>query len=144
MERETKFRGQRIDNKEWEYGHFVKLMNGVSYIIVDLRPKANHELWIPVVDETVGQFPGLSTQYDMQVYEGDKVSFSIFDHNGSDTQHEGYVVYSGSRFVVSNNPDGSMNGTDGPFDLDWVLAQDDEAKVIGNVHEHPHLLKTTK
>jgi hypothetical protein len=82
------------------------------------------------------QYTGLK-----DIYEGDWLEFSVFDHNGSDTQYKGCVVYQGSRFVIFNKPDDEYYGSDGAFDLDWVVEQDDEIKIIGNIHQHPELLE---
>ena len=70
-----------------------------------------------------------------EIYAGDKLSFSIFDYSGADTHYTGYVVWSGTRFMIWNSIDNEYYGSDGGFDLDWVLAQDDEVEVIGNVHD---------
>ena len=85
---------------------------------------------------------GLKDKNGKEIYEGDKVSFSVFDHNGLDTQYKGYVVWCGSRFMIWNKPDDEFYGSDGGFDLDIIVEQDEELEVIGNIHQNPELLKT--
>jgi len=81
------------------------------------------------------QSTGLTAE--KEVFAGDKLAFTVFDCFDNDTQYEGYVVWSGSRFMLWNKPDDEFYGDDGGFDLDWVLNQDYEAKVIGNIYENP-------
>lgn len=86
------------------------------------------------------QYTGLKDKSGKEIYEFDHLSFTVFDINDNDTQYEGYVVYSGSRFMLWNKPDDEFYGSDGGFDLDWIVNQDDELEVIGNIYENPDLL----
>ena len=86
------------------------------------------------------QFTGLLGKQGKEIYEGDILDFSVFDYNGRDTQHKGCVVYDGSRFMVWKKLDDEFYGSDGGFDLDWLLSQNNEAEVIGNIWENPGLI----
>ncbi len=84
---------------------------------------------------TVMQYTGLKDKNDKKVYESDRVRFTVFDYNGLDTQHRGVIKWSGTRFVICSDAEHGYFGADGPFDLDWVFAQDDESEVVGNIYE---------
>ena len=53
----------------------------------------------------------------------------------------GVVVYDGSRFMLWKSAESEYFGNDGGYDLDWVLAQDDEFAVNGNRWDNPELLE---
>jgi uncharacterized phage protein (TIGR01671 family) len=93
------------------------------------------------VEIPIMQFTGLKDKNGKEIYEGDILDFSVFDYNDHDTQYKGCIVYDGSRFMIWNKPDDEFYGPDGGFDLDWIIGQDDEAEVIGNIHENPDLIK---
>ncbi len=90
------------------------------------------------------QFTGLKDKNGVEIYEGDKLSFTVFDPFDNDTQYTGYVVYTGSRFQIWNKPDDEYYGSDGGFELDLVVNQDDEIEIIGNIYENPELLGENK
>lgn len=70
------------------------------------------------------------------IYEGDVLYFTVFDYNGADTQYKGKVVWADSMYhIVINRED------DNSFDFGWVINQDDEIEIIGNIYENPELLE---
>lgn len=87
---------------------------------------------------------GLKDKNGKEIYKGDIISFAVFDYNDIDTHYTGVVKWCGSRFMIWHNNDSEYYGTDGGFDLDWVLAQYDETEVIGNIHDNPELLEGGK
>lgn len=141
--RDIKFRGKRVDNGEWVYGNLV-YMHGIDeewttgiqmYSGEGFRPWAT----VNIDPATVGQF-GLHDRNGKEIYEGDIVT----------AWSQGVC----GKFQVKWREDGG--GT--PCLLlyptwqhgqTWSLAASREAdgkvydrgiEVIGNVHEHPHLL----
>ena len=88
----------------------------------------------------VCQYTGLNDRERKEIYEGDIIDFTVFGCYGSDTQYKGVVVYSGSRFLIWKSEHDEYYRDDGGFDLDWILSQDSETEIIGNVKENPGLL----
>lgn len=91
------------------------------------------DLW--TCDRIPMQCTGLKDKNGKLIYEGDKVSFTVFDCFDSDIQYKGCAVWSGSRFMIWNKPDNEFYGADGGFDLDWVLQQDCDFEIVGNIYE---------
>ena len=87
------------------------------------------------------QYTGLKDKNGKEIYEGDILSFSIFDYNDNDVQYKGVIVYSGSRFSIWNNKDSEYYGSDGGFDLDYTVSQDDELEIIGNIYENKNIIE---
>ena len=121
--REIEFRGK---NKKgiWFHGSYIETNIDAPAIVWGDGEQ------MEVVRETVGQFTGIK-QNDSKIFEGDRLSFTVFDCFDNDTQYMGVVEYIGSRFMIVNPNDKDGNyGNDGPFDLDWVCYQDDELEII--------------
>ena len=66
--RTIKFRGQRVDTKEWVYG--TTLHHNGRYILDD-HYENEYDKWIGVIPETVGQFTGELDRNKKEVYDGD-------------------------------------------------------------------------
>lgn len=141
--RTIKFRGKRIDNKEWVYGYLYKLPlpNGEVYMILTqdnnhldnrLEPKYHlaFTLWVDlfVVDPaTVSQFTSLYDEHHNEIYEGD-----ILAVQGIDEKLEVRFVRGVFAFLWNGNLDDEFP-TCSPTH-EW-------AEVIGNIHDNSELIK---
>ena len=125
MNREIKFRGKSLNTGLWSHGDLRQ---------DNIRRKAYVEY--EVDPETIGQFTGLRDCKGKEIYEGDILSFTVFDAFGGDRQHRGTVRYCGSRFMIWLSLDGDVR-----LDLDWVIEQDDELEIIGNIYDNPEITK---
>lgn len=127
--RTIKFRGKDIETGEWVYGHFFQRL-GHYPAIVEPRPHNTKVMYFEVAvrHETVGQFTGLYDKNCKEIYEGD-----IFDFNGLIIE----VRFVRGVFALLCNGD-----------LDQELCGGCRtglfAKIIGNIHDNPELLKVDK
>jgi uncharacterized phage protein (TIGR01671 family) len=145
MLRETKFRGQRVDNKEWVEGYYGWSM-GKHYITVvaGSPPTWNNpggdyfEKSYEVIPETVGQWSGLADKNNKDIWEGDILrSFS-----SSVPAYE--VFYDRGCYRLRYKLKSSNFYDWGPFFRMEEISKERESKmyseVIGNIHQHPELL----
>lgn len=138
--REILFRGKRLNGDGWVYGDLsYHAHDGEVYVF----PGDGYDSpdCYEVDPATIGQYTGLTDKNGVKIFEGDICDFTVFDCLDNDTQYRGVVVYAGSRFMLWKSEDNEYYGADGGFDLDWVVAQDDEFEIIGNIHDNPELLR---
>lgn len=141
MTREIKFRAKvkhhnPITNPEngWVEGYYLQdLTQGEmrSYIF-------NCPCYWEVLPETVGQFTGLLDKNGKEIYEGDIILTPFLDPIFGDMVNgelcvKREVLFNKGSFVVKK-------------DIGYVylecFTKDNNAKVIGNIHDNPELLKT--
>ena len=119
--RTIKFRGKLKSNGNWEYGDLLHDDIGGCYIY----PIDAENLYkdYEVIPETVGQFIGLKDKNGEEIFEGD-----ILDFSGIITEVR--FVQGVFVFLVNGNLDERLCDRTDLF-----------AKIIGNIHENPDILK---
>lgn len=138
--REIRFRGRRIDNGEWVYGWLYSFVPYGDFHDRGFMIKEDVGDDYEVDPETVGQYAGRKTVVDeKEIYQGDILSFVRASYDGSSQGVEtGYVEWSddASSWIVRENI--------GSMEEEWmylILHNDDGVEIIGNIYDHPHLLK---
>lgn len=122
MERRIRFRGKTLKG-DWISGYLYRTEEK-SFI---LRECVNEELnMIRVIPKSVGQETGLIDRNDFNIYEGDIVELTHFDHNDNDRNQIGIIVYKLGCFWVE------IEDTFYPLtvcDLDY------SARILGNSYD---------
>ena len=130
--REILFRGKRCDNGEWVDGFLLKECNyatcswnlAIEYK-TDRFGKFAYDV-AEVVTETVSQFTGLTDKNGKKIFEGDIVEF-----DGELCYAVYYIIFVDGCFRIAQNGKYS-------YTLHNLYSS---LEVIGNIHDHPELLK---
>jgi hypothetical protein len=127
MQREIKFRGQRIDNNEWVCGYYVKDPKDQHRIYYKPFDDASSNTYYFVKPETIGQFTGLLDKNGKEIFERDIVkltnSIRIFEY----FKNCFWLIHPNREFK---------------FPINMVTEEHlKETEVIGNIIDNPELLK---
>lgn len=114
------------------------------------------DTWARITDEDLHllQFTGLTDQNSVEIYEGDIVEFTYwwFDGDAAESILTGHIVYSNENMsfqlkAVKNAEWEKFTGYENDQDYLTPFSElnfcDADFSVIGNIHEHPHLLDIT-
>lgn len=134
MKREIKFRGRSIVDGTWQYGHLCWI---ATYNVV-IRTSAGQDR--TCVPGTEGEFTGLRDKNGKEIYEGDVVLTSGFQNPMSgEIENDIAVVRYRGPFIVYEFL-GSSESSSLEELIGWRTNVDEDAEVIGNIHENPELL----
>lgn len=129
MNREIKFRGRKTSTGEWLKGSLIINKNG-NHTICQISYNPVHkgviQGWCFGVDpDTVGQFTGEQDRNDVDIYERDLFVLGADpDVYEVRFEHGCFMAFQGDKQI----------GLIGELKMIFL-------KVIGNIHEHKHLLK---
>lgn len=123
--REILFRGKRVDDGKWVYGHYVYQYGANIIYLPDGVDEYGGFDYYHINPETVGQYTGLcdkNGKNGKMIFEGDIVNFSNILY---------YIVFADGCFRICRNGQYSytLHNLHSAFE------------VIGNIHDNPELLK---
>lgn len=116
--REIKFRGQKVNTKEWIYGSLIITNN-----LYEICDDSTFSKWREEVEtETVGQFTGIKDKNGKDIYEGDWLRVCV--------GYSSYVKYDSKQGCF-------LSIYSHPEDGEELLLGDlgNEVEIIGNVHQ---------
>lgn len=140
MDRTIKFRGKSIYGEDWMYGSLVKLEKDRYSVIPPLNDiEVGKSIGMyEVCPETVGQFTGLFDKNRKEIYEGDMIVVN--------DKYPKLVKYIDDYacFCLANIEDLDEKMDTGYWHQvspGWWNSSKREIRVIGNIYDHPELIK---
>jgi len=131
------YRGKRKDTGEWVYGYLIGKDVIVGDIVEFCEEYFNCEYWWRVDPKTVGQYTGQHDRNEREIYEGDIIRVVDTDEDEEWTfvveYEDGGYWFDVTKLIYDFDvcSFGFVNKI-----LDYL-----EYEIIGNIHDHPHLLK---
>lgn len=132
--RTIKFRGKSIYGDEWLLGSLIKIEKDRYAVIPPLNDiEIGKSIGMyEVCPETVGQFTGLFDKNGKEIYEGDILHTITFGFNPE--EFTAIILYCNCCFQLSNGRNLFYFGQSD-------LTKMDDTIVIGNIYDHPELIK---
>lgn len=136
--RERISRGKRFDNGEWvywdRYGRLTDINGEPTKVEINtsagcLRPYTFFSELPIINDETVGEYTGLTDKNGKRIFEGDIVS----SNKRKTWIGMGEVWFGNSAFWCGEREWAKL--------LRVVCLEDEQAEIIGNIHDNPELLE---
>lgn len=139
--RKINFRGKRLDNGEWVYGHYADYIHpdcgcqrpSIIYTLLDIG-----NMIVAVDPSTISQFANVTDCNDKEIYEGDILRNEVYDWNNEKLGYGYYEVYwedAENGFHIS-----PINETAEVEEIrKWHWLNDME--IVGNRFDNPELLK---
>lgn len=124
--RNIKFRGKKLTDGNWIYGLFARYNEGhlIEPCIQKERENDNGDYieWAPIIGATLGQYTGITDDYNMPIYEGDIVQRTAMGPGGIDIK--GPIEFDEGSWWISNFEDSEL-----------LFTEIDTLEVIGNIYE---------
>lgn len=122
--REILFRGKGTIDGEWKYGYYAGEVCKTPFSPTTKQDniiQLGSNLWCEVVQDTVGQFTGLTDKNGTKIFEGD------------------IVEYEGTRYSINYLPHYARFSAVKPNTVFHVFAYQ-RGEVIGNIYDNPELI----
>ena len=159
--RNINFRARRVVNGKYEFFYrnnqylISFLRRATSFIMfgdhkekkekVDVFNGGIHESYIEKrLEEYLDDYTSFDDVNEKNIFNGDILSFTVFDCFDNDTQYIGVVKFAEGEYQIWKTLESEYYGSDGAFHLGWVHSQDCELKIIGNIYANLKLLNNQK